>query len=246
MRSIEHLRADVAWERSLRLTDTPIYGAKGVSLDELWREEPAAYMSICPAEMPNFFLFVGPNGAPGAGSTIHMSECVAEYMIKCIKKLQRENLRWMQPKPKAVRAWIRQVDRYFEKTTFAFTCSNWAKRTANGRMIGYWPGSSIHQRLTLENPRFEDFEYQSFESDGEGDDNSLAWIGNGMAEAQMHKTSTTWYLDTVDIPPLPVMIAASNFTPPTSPGHGSEDKDCVEKSLDKAEVHEIYVPSVEI
>ena len=55
-------------------------------------------MSICPPRMPNMFLFVGPNGAPGAGSTIHMSECACEYMIKCIRKIQRENLRWMMAK----------------------------------------------------------------------------------------------------------------------------------------------------
>jgi len=55
-------------------------------------------MSVCPPKMPNMFLFVGPNGAPGAGSTIHMSECTCEYMIKCIKKIQRENIRWMMPK----------------------------------------------------------------------------------------------------------------------------------------------------
>lgn len=85
-------------KRSLRLTDTPIYGRDGVSLDELWNSEPGAYMGICPPQMPNLFLFVGPNGAPGAGSTIHMSECVCDYMVKCIQKIQKENLRWMMPK----------------------------------------------------------------------------------------------------------------------------------------------------
>jgi hypothetical protein len=124
----------------------------------------------------------------------------------------------MQPKPKAVQAWMRQVDRYFEKTTFAYTCSNWAKRTANGRMIGYWPGSSIHQRLTLENPRFEDFEYRSFDEDEAEEDNSLAWIGNGMVEAQILNTSTTWYLDQVDIPPIPASMEDLKLTPPGTPG----------------------------
>lgn len=81
--------------RSLSLYDNPILGLGGVSLDDVWRDEPIAYMSMCPAKMPNFFLFVGPNGAPGAGSTIQMSECAAEYMIKAIQKLQRENLNSM-------------------------------------------------------------------------------------------------------------------------------------------------------
>jgi cation diffusion facilitator CzcD-associated flavoprotein CzcO len=79
----------------MTLRDSPIYGENGVSLDDVWDPEPVAYMSMCPAKMPNFFLFVGPNGAPGAGSTIQMSECAAEYMIKCIRKLQRENIRSM-------------------------------------------------------------------------------------------------------------------------------------------------------
>ena len=78
-------------------------------------------MSICPPQMPNMFLFVGPNGAPGAGSTIHMSECACEYMIKCIQKLQRENIKSMMAKDTAVQAFMKQVDRYFSKTTFAFT-----------------------------------------------------------------------------------------------------------------------------
>lgn len=81
--------------RSLRMDETPIYGRGGVSLDDLWESEPGAYMSICPPQMPNLFLFVGPNGAPGAGSTIHMSECVCDYMVKCVQKMQKENIRWM-------------------------------------------------------------------------------------------------------------------------------------------------------
>lgn len=55
-------------------------------------------MGICPPQMPNMYLFVGPNGAPGAGSTIQMSECACEYMVKCIRKMQMQNLRTMTPK----------------------------------------------------------------------------------------------------------------------------------------------------
>lgn len=90
------------------------------------------------------FLFVGPNGAPGAGSTIHMSECACEYMIKCVQKIQRENLRWMMAKcahppdevsrsltpiirESATKAFMREVDRYFAKTTFAFTVRTYLK-----------------------------------------------------------------------------------------------------------------------
>jgi hypothetical protein len=45
--------------------------------------------------MPNFFLYLGPNGGPGAGSTVHFLEIVAEYMIKCILKLQTQYIKSM-------------------------------------------------------------------------------------------------------------------------------------------------------
>ncbi|KAL3295207.1 flavin-binding monooxygenase [Colletotrichum asianum] len=198
-REVDAIICATGFDTSLSLKETPIFGRGGVSLDDLWEEEPGAYMSMCPPEMPNCFFFVGPNGAPGAGSTIQMSEVTCEYMIKCILKLQRENLKYLVPKISAVNAFMKQVDRYFEKTTFAFTCNNWAKRTSNGRMLGYWPGSAVHQRATLMHPRFEDFEYVS-NDENEGD--SLAWMGNGMIMAQEMNTSTTGYLDLVDKPPV--------------------------------------------
>ncbi len=69
-------------------------------------------------------------------------------------------------------------------------------------MLGYWPGSAVHQRATLAMPRFEDFEYSSFDEDEE---DSLAWMGNGMILAQTENRSTTSYLDYADIPAPPVI-----------------------------------------
>jgi hypothetical protein len=75
-------------------------------------------------------------------------------------------------------------------------------------MLGYWPESAVHQRATLANPRFQDFEYVSFYGGNsgdrsEGEDALLAWMSNGMILATERDESTTGYLDIVDIPPLP-------------------------------------------
>ena len=74
-------------------------------------------------------------------------------------------------------------------------------------MLGYWPGSAVHQRATLAEPRFEDFEYSYFDSD----EDCLAWMGNGMTTATMENVSSTGYLDTVDIPPVPASSAADTM-----------------------------------
>jgi len=72
-----------------------ITGQDGKTLDELWKPIPEAYLSICPPKMPNLFMYLGPNGGPGAGSTIHMLEWVCDYMVQCVQKIQREYIKSM-------------------------------------------------------------------------------------------------------------------------------------------------------
>lgn len=76
-------------------------------------------------------------------------------------------------------------------------------------MLGYWPGSAVHQRAALEHVRFEDFEYKSFEDDEE---DCLSWFGNGRIVAAELDASTTGYLDTVDVPPCPSKSLTSAST----------------------------------
>lgn len=81
-------------------------------------------------------------------------------------------------------------------------------------MLGYWPGSAVHQRATLETPRFEDFEYCSYD---EEEDDCLAWMGNGMIMAQTEGKSTTSYLDSADVPPVPEMATGRIASTPSTP-----------------------------
>lgn len=76
--------------------ETPIIGRDGVTLGQLWDPVPEAYMSMCTPKMPNMFLFLGPNGGPGAGSFIAMLEFICDYVIKCVKKIQREHISSME------------------------------------------------------------------------------------------------------------------------------------------------------
>lgn len=76
----------------------PVIGHGKASLQEQWDVIPEAYLSIAPENMPNYFLFLGPNGGPGLGSAVPFLENEAKYMIKCIQKLQREWYKSMLPK----------------------------------------------------------------------------------------------------------------------------------------------------
>lgn len=86
----------------------------------------------------------------------------------------------------------------------------------DGRVIGIWPGSTLHHYRVLRNPRWEDFNYEQLDKTK----NRFYWFGNGMTHGEkalvddrklyMLRLSSlptfsigSWYLDDkyVDVPP---------------------------------------------
>lgn len=78
----------------------PVTGRGGVALKDLWDEPyyPEAYVSVFAEKMPNYLVFLGPNGAPPSGSTVLAIESQCDYMVQCIQKCQRECYRTIEVK----------------------------------------------------------------------------------------------------------------------------------------------------
>ena len=199
LRKIDILICATGFDTS-RKQPMPIIGEDGVSLNEVWEPEPECYFGICPPKMPNMFTFLGPNGASGTGGLIHLVECVGEYIIRCITKMQREYIKSMVISPRINKALSKHIDKFFTKTIYTQPCKSWMKRgKEDGRVVTIWPGSAIHASVAFENPRWEDFNYTYMP---ETEENPLAWLGNGLTLAQQREEVTTEYLDTVDKPPV--------------------------------------------
>ncbi|KAK6073648.1 flavin-binding monooxygenase [Seiridium cupressi] len=200
VRPVDAIICATGFDTSLKLSATPIYGQEGISLDEVWTPEPEAYLSIMPCKMPNFFLYLGPNGAP-LSTMIAMIEFQCDYMIKCIQKLQREYLKSMVPKASAKDDFVKYADKFFAKTVLTEDCASWFKSggRVGGRITAMWPGSLVHALKVYDNPRWEDFEFEKLP---ETQENGFSWLGNGLTVSQMEGTETTGYLDRVDIPPV--------------------------------------------
>lgn len=45
----------------------PVVGRNGVTLAEKWKTEPESYISVACPDMPNYFIFTGPNATVGHG-----------------------------------------------------------------------------------------------------------------------------------------------------------------------------------
>jgi hypothetical protein len=56
----------------------------------------------------------------------------------------------------------------------------------------------------LENPRWEDLDFDYENKNGEGGEGMLGWLGDGWTVADREEGNTSWYLDEVDYPPVSI------------------------------------------
>ncbi|PWY90427.1 flavin-binding monooxygenase [Aspergillus sclerotioniger CBS 115572] len=175
----------------------PITGCNGLSLAERWKKTPESYLSIAVDEFPNYFICFGPNSALGEGNLLLLLERVIDYFTSCVQKMQRDNIRSMSVQKDAVERFTRYCDQYFSRTVYSEQCRSWYKGgEKDGRVIGVWPGSSLHSLRVLSQPRWEDFRYEYV------GDNANGWIGNGWTENEKNNDINVDYLDDdqVDFP----------------------------------------------
>lgn len=179
----------------------PVIGSQGLSLQDRYHDYPEAYLGMAVDGFPNFFLMLGANSGVAAGSLTKIIETQGDYIIKCIRKLQKEDIGSMEISSRAVRDWISHLNAYFQRTVFLDDCKTWYRK--NDRIIGLWPGSTLHAIETMRAPRWEDFDWTYANKDPQH--NRLGWLGNGMTRNDQAGTNRSWYLEPeyVDVPAAP-------------------------------------------
>jgi hypothetical protein len=177
----------------------PFYGLSSLPLSTHFSPFPQTYLSLATSSFPNYFIMLGPNSSIGSGSLTAILEAEGDYIVQCIRKLQREDYASMVPKQARVDDFAEYCARYFEGTVYGTECSSWYKGNATtGRVTGLWPGSTPHALETLRSPRWEDWEWETREGEG----NHLRWLGNGWSTTQLGEGDSAWYLEKefVDVP----------------------------------------------
>jgi cation diffusion facilitator CzcD-associated flavoprotein CzcO len=91
---------DVSWHPRWKTA-----GREGKSLKELWKTDPMGYMGICPPEMPNYYIFMGPNSPVSHGALIPCFAKIADYILKCAWKIATEDIKSLTIKNEVVDDW---------------------------------------------------------------------------------------------------------------------------------------------
>lgn len=182
----------------------PIHGSGGLTLKDKWGNRPSTYLSHSTSLFPNLFFMLGPNSAIGSGALTLMIENTGDYIIRAIRKLQRENIAAMVVKKEREEDFMAYLDAYFEQTVFSEECRSWYKNE-DKKITGLWPGSNLHMVEALRSFRGEDWEYvyvEELEGETNGEVNGqgrkgvnrLAWLGNGWSVNQLEERDLAWYL----------------------------------------------------
>ncbi|KAG8165099.1 hypothetical protein KVR01_005374 [Diaporthe batatas] len=178
----------------------PLVGREG-NLQDTWSEEtPKAYMSCAVAGMPNYFTFLGPNAPIGHGSVFTLSEHIAKYIVRILKKCQTEHIRAIAPTQGAVDDFNEHIEHFMPRTAWGAPGRSWFKAgKEDGPVVALHPGSRVHFFHMLEGLRGEDFEYVYDCEAGaaaKAKQNRFAYLGNGFSVRELDQSfDSTWYLD---------------------------------------------------
>lgn len=167
-------------------------GLKGKTIEQHWADRAQSYLSLATDCAPNYFIMLGPNAAIGSGSLTMMIESTGDYIIKSLRKLQKENIKSMTVKPARVRDFTRYVDAYFKGTVFMDECKSWYRK--GNKVTGLWPGSTLHCIEALRSPRWEDYDYEYLPEESGHEINQMGWLGNGWSINQLEEHDMGWYL----------------------------------------------------
>jgi cation diffusion facilitator CzcD-associated flavoprotein CzcO len=187
----------------------PVCGRNGQTMQAKFEPYPETYISLATDGFPNYFMMLGPNAAIGTGSLTMMMEMEGDYIIKAIRKMQKEDIRSMEVKRQRVKDFSELVDTYFKRTVYLEGCSSWYR--SNGgkgdRITGLWPGSALHAMETFRSPRWEDYDYVYEGESRAVEGNRLRWLGNGWsyAQSQIGGGDLAYYLqpEFTDVPASP-------------------------------------------
>ena len=135
-------------------------GEGGISLQDAWHDGAEAYRGVSTHGFPNFFMLYGPNTNLGSNSIIFMVERQANYVVDCVDKLLKHDLRALDINDRVQRAYNERMQGDLAQTVWVTTCDSWYKNAA-GKVVNNWPRSTLNYWWHMRSPDFSDFDMRA-------------------------------------------------------------------------------------
>lgn len=164
-------------------------GRNGRDMKKVFANDAQGYFSLCVSGFPNHFIFNGPAAPVGHGSLSSAIDWSANYILKWVDKVAREDIKTFDVKQSVQDDWNVYGDEILKKTVWASGCRSWYKNgTTDGRISALYPGSILHFKDMVENIRGEDFDitYRS--------KNQWKFLGDGFTQLEVDDGDLGYYM----------------------------------------------------
>jgi cation diffusion facilitator CzcD-associated flavoprotein CzcO len=131
-----------------------IRGAGGVSLKEIWKGSPRAFLGTSVPGFPNLFFLLGPNTGLGHNSVVLMIESQIEHVLKAVSFIRNQKAGTLESRNERVDEFVGRIDGKSDNTVWLSGCQSWYI-DATGRNSTLWPFSvgSFRRHVTPFRPR---------------------------------------------------------------------------------------------
>ncbi len=138
-----------AYQRPMKLV-----GRDGITLDEVWRGGPRAYMTVSLPGFPNHFMLMGPHSPFGTYSLTQIADTQSSYIIDWLQRWRRGEFATVEPKQEAADRFNAEMRAAMPGTIWASGCQSWYLG-ADG-LPALFPWAPQRHRKLLAEPRLAD------------------------------------------------------------------------------------------
>ena len=118
------------------LSSLQVEGKDGISLKEVWKDEPEAYLGITIPNFPNLFCLYGPaTNLAHAGTIIFHSECQIKYIMECIRFLIEKGGKELECKEEANKLYNLKLQEALSKIVFSHGSTESWYKNSKGKVV---------------------------------------------------------------------------------------------------------------
>ncbi|KAF2713478.1 cyclohexanone monooxygenase [Pleomassaria siparia CBS 279.74] len=160
-----------------------VYGVNGVSMADEFNPEPNVYLAVTVPKFPNYFVINGVRGNWAAGVALPSHEVQVDYILKCAKRMQLEQIKALEVKEEPTRQLNAWIDEWHKGSVWNANCKSWYKNNIVGGKLWIWGGSALHYMNTIREVKYEHYDVR-YKDGG----NMWDHLGNGRVKAEVEHT----------------------------------------------------------
>ena len=133
-----------------------VTGKNGIQMKDAFTNGPEAYFGTTINNFPNLFMMLGPNTGLGHNSMIYMIESQTNYIVDCIQKMLKQNIKSVEVKSDVQDKFNAEIQKKLVGTIWQSGCKSWYI-TEEGKNHTVWPGFTLEFRNRTKTINLSDY-----------------------------------------------------------------------------------------